>query len=148
MHYTTPDRKWFRIALAVLALGTMPPGVLAQSAPGWRAGVASAVITPRETLWMAGYAARNKPSEGVAQDLFAKALALEDGQGGRLVIVTMDLIGIPRIMRDQVAKEVEAKHRLPPHALLLNASHTHCGPVVRSGGSAIYDLDAEMSERI
>ena len=45
---------------------------------------------------MAGYAGRKKPSEGVATDLFAKALAIEDPRGTRLVIVTMDLIGVPR----------------------------------------------------
>ncbi len=44
----------------------------------WKAGVASVVITPEEPMWMAGYASRDKPSEGKTHDLFAKALALED----------------------------------------------------------------------
>ena len=43
----------------------------------WKAGVAKVVITPKEPMWMAGFAARSKPAEGTAQDLFAKALALE-----------------------------------------------------------------------
>ena len=63
--------------------------------PAWRAGVAVAKITPRQSMWMAGYAARTRPSEGVAQDLYAKALALEDAEKNRLVLVTMDLIGVP-----------------------------------------------------
>jgi neutral ceramidase len=120
----------------------------AQPSSAWKAGVAKVVITPAESLWMAGYAARNKPSEGTAQDLYAKALALDDGQGGRLVIVTLDLVGIPRPLRDNLAKDIEASHKLPPAALLLNASHTHCGPVVRSGGSVLYDLGDDMSRRI
>ncbi len=49
--------------------------------PAWKAGVATVVITPEYSMWMAGYAARNKPSEGKVHDLHAKALALEDAQG-------------------------------------------------------------------
>ena len=43
----------------------------------WKAATDSVVITPDEPMWMAGYASRNKPSEGKVQDLFAKALAIE-----------------------------------------------------------------------
>ena len=42
----------------------------------WRAGAASIQITPDEPLWMAGYGNRDKPSQGTAQRLHAKALAL------------------------------------------------------------------------
>ena len=38
----------------------------------WRAGVAAIDITPTEPVWMSGYAARTKPSEGVLQPLNAK----------------------------------------------------------------------------
>jgi hypothetical protein len=44
---------------------------------GWRAGVAAVDITPEGSIWLAGYAARRKPSESVAQPIHAKALALE-----------------------------------------------------------------------
>lgn len=97
----------------------------------WKAGVASADITPTDHMWMAGYAGRKKPSEGVAQPLFAKALALEDAAGSKFAIVTLDLIGVRRDVRDKVAKECQEKFGLPPERLLLNASHTHCGPEYR-----------------
>ncbi|MFH1264902.1 MAG: neutral/alkaline non-lysosomal ceramidase N-terminal domain-containing protein [Planctomycetota bacterium] len=97
----------------------------------WKAGVASVVITPEGSMWMAGYAARDKPSEGKVHDLNANALALEDAQGARLVIVTLDLIGIPREVRDWLEKEAGQRYELPPEALLVNASHTHTGPEVR-----------------
>lgn len=101
----------------------------------WKAGAASAVITPQTNMWMAGYAARKKPSDGTAQDLFAKALALEDAKGTPLVLVTMDLIGVLPSLRQSVEKQVQERHGLSPEYLLLNASHTHCGPEyrVRSG---------------
>src|SRR5712675_459066 len=65
----------------------------------WKAVVASVAITPEKELWMAGYASRNKPAEGKETDLYGKALAIEDGRGTRLVVVTLDLIGVPRNLR-------------------------------------------------
>jgi neutral ceramidase len=118
----------------------------------WKAGVASAVITPEESMWMAGYAARKGPSEGKVHDLWAKALALEDGHGGRFVLVAVDLIGIPRPTRDWMEKHVEEHFKLPSERLLLNASHTHCGPVVRETrysiyGNTLYGLSPEQIEQ-
>jgi hypothetical protein len=77
---------------------------------------------------MAGYAARKEPAEGTEQELFAKALAMEDRNGNRVVLLTMDLIGVTERLRTAVAEQVQQKYELPPHALLMNASHTHCGP--------------------
>jgi hypothetical protein len=99
----------------------------------WKAGVATTIITPATNMFMAGYASRNKPSEGKAQDLFAKALAIEDANGYRLVFVTVDLIGIPRKMRKSLETRLQSAHQLQPEQFLLNASHTHCGPEFRPG---------------
>lgn len=118
----------------------------------WKAGVASIAITPDESMWMAGYAARKGASEGKVHDLWAKALALEDQQGGRAVIVTVELIGVPRPTRDWMEKQVSDRFELSPERLLLNASHTHSGPVVRETrysiyGNTVYGLSAEQIEQ-
>ena len=94
----------------------------------WKAGAASAMITPERPLRMSGYGGRKEPAEGTEQDLFAKALAIEDQDGSRVVILTMDLIGVIERLRTAVAEQVQEKYKIPPHALLMNASHTHCGP--------------------
>jgi neutral ceramidase len=124
----------------VLLLGVLPIHAAEPPPLRWKAGAASVVITPDANMPMAGYAARNKPSEGKAQDLFAKALALEDAAGGRFVIVTMDLVGIPRDLRLHLEKRVKDAYSLPREALLLNASHTHCGPAFRVGTAEADDV--------
>ncbi|MBP7140615.1 MAG: neutral/alkaline non-lysosomal ceramidase N-terminal domain-containing protein [Opitutaceae bacterium] len=96
----------------------------------WRAGVAVRRLTPPGPIWLAGYAARNAPSAGVELDVHAKALAFDDGHGGRAVIVTMDLIRVPHALRVFVETEVGKRFGLRPHEILLNASHTHSGPEV------------------
>ena len=60
---------------------------------GWKAGFARIRITPDEPLPTAGYASRPKPFDGVAGELFVKALALEDGRGRRALLITADHIG-------------------------------------------------------
>jgi len=104
----------------------------------WKAGIATTVITPEQSMWMAGYAARTKPSEGKVHDLRAKALALEDAQDTRLVIVTVDLLGVSRSLRDWLEKQVNERYKLHPEHLLINASHTHCGPVMEEAKDSIY----------
>jgi neutral ceramidase len=94
----------------------------------WNAGVASIKITPKRPLHMSGYASRKEPAEGTEQNLFAKALAIEDAEGNRVVFITLDLIGVIEELRTVVAAQVEEKYKLLPQALLMNASHTHCGP--------------------
>jgi len=130
--------------VAPLEAAELPPIPAKNDAQAkWKAGVASIVITPERSMWMAGYAARNKPSEGKIHDLRAKALALEDAQGTRLVIVTTDLIGIPRRLRDQLQEEVGQRYGLAPQSLLLTASHTHCGPELRATKASLYGLPPE-----
>ena len=113
-------------------------GVLAQAwsfgkaAPAYKVGVSRMDITPRGgSIWMAGYAARTSPSQGALQPLWAKALAIEDGKGERVVIVTTDLIGLPRVLTDFVAAEAMSKYKLDRSQIVFNSSHTHTGPVVR-----------------
>jgi hypothetical protein len=119
------------VALAAVALAAAKPAPPKPAPPTFKAGFARATITPKVCMWMSGYSARKKPSDGVAQDLFSKAVAIEDETGGRLVIVTNDLIGIRRELRDAVEKRVAEQFKLPPERLVLNASHTHCGPEYR-----------------
>lgn len=128
-------------ALSLAQQPAPPKSVAPYVAATWKAGAAAVVITPEKDLWLAGYAARKKPAEGKVQDLFAKALALEDEQGGRLVIVTMDLIGVPQSVRHAVADRLEQEQKLPPAALLMNASHTHSGPGMRSPPVTEKDLE-------
>ncbi len=108
-----------------------PVSVAPHVPASWKAGFASTVITPGKFIWMAGYAARKKPAEGKAQELYAKALALEDEAGVRQVVLTMDLIGVPKGIRRRVAERIEADYGIPPEGLLMNASHTHSGPELR-----------------
>lgn len=125
--------------LLLFASMAMSLNAATEPAPPWKAAAANAKITPETMMWMAGYAGRTKPAEGVALDLYAKALAIEDPAGHRLVIVTLDLIGVPRTLRSNVATRAGKEHGIDPAFLLINASHTHCGPELRATNTELTD---------
>ncbi|MBI4627040.1 MAG: neutral/alkaline non-lysosomal ceramidase N-terminal domain-containing protein [Verrucomicrobia bacterium] len=137
----SPLRSFFCSTLFALLVSPAPAAAVEAT---WRAGAASVGVTPQKSTWMAGFGARNKPSEGTAQELFAKALVLDDGAGHRLVIVTLDLIGLPRTLRKNLEQRAQAAWRLPPEFLLLNASHTHSGPEYSIGKVPADDMDLKV----
>lgn len=112
----------------------------------FKAGVARADITPTTPIPMAGYAERRQPFEAVEQPLYAKVLALEDGRGERALLITADLIGFTRDLAARIAARLEASHGLARARILLNASHTHSGPLV--GGSLLKMAPPETVSRI
>ena len=124
-----------RIAI-ILLLFVISAGSAAE--PAYQAGVATAVITPKEFIWMAGYGSRTKPAQGKQHELYAKAVALQDANGTKLVIVGTDLVGLPRTVTAPVAAAVAKKTGLPRECLMFTSSHTHCGPVVQNNLMDMY----------
>jgi neutral ceramidase len=112
----------------------------------WKAGVARVKITPEEPTWMAGYGSRDHPSEGILVDLWAKALALEDAKGKKVVLVTTDLLGFPQKMSYRIRDRIGAKFGLTRAQIILSSSHTHSGPVVGEALSDVYPMNAQQKE--
>ena len=118
------------------------------SVPGWKAGVARVVITPQQSMWLAGYAAREHASDGMIHDLWAKALALEDSLGNRAVLITADVLGFPKEVSDRIREQLHQKLDMSRSQIILSASHTHSGPVLAGALQDIYPLNADEKEKI
>ena len=106
-------------------------------------------ITPTDPVPMQGYAARTKPSKGVHDPLFARALVLDDG-AQRVAVVACDLGGFApdtaRRLRERIADRTGI---LIAHTLLA-CSHTHAGPLVarRPGSDPAGRYMALLEERV
>src|SRR5690554_6769804 len=105
---------------------------------GWRAGVAKGNITPKESMWMRGYASRNRPADGTLHELWAKALVLVDARGEKAVLVTLDLCTIQKGFSDQIRDRLQRLYNLNRSQIILSLSHTHSGPTLRGEGNHIY----------
>lgn len=134
----------FTLAMALFCDATCALPAFGQ----WKAGAASVDITPPLPMWMSGYGNRTRPANSVALKMNAKALALEDATGRVVVIVTADLLGIPRVLRQGVEAKVEVRYHISPESLLLNASHTHCGPELRGVETVLSRADATRMKTV
>jgi hypothetical protein len=89
-------------------------------------GYAQATITPalERPVYLAGFG-RNRTAESVHDDLYARALALVQGET-RLIVAALDLIGLGR----QHCRAIEQRinQRAPGTPLFLTCTHTHHGP--------------------
>ncbi len=113
----------------------------------WKAGTAKTIITPAGSMWLAGYAARNRPSEGALHDLWAKAVVLDDGAGNRAVLVTADLIRFHKPLTDDIKRQLHDRYGLSDAQVILNASHTHSGPEVNPERIR-FEIGGEETEKI
>jgi neutral ceramidase len=132
-----------KTSLLVLLAFSVPLG-----AADLKVGVARTLITPPLPIYLNGYAARTHPAESVKSPLWAKALAFEDGQGGRAVLVTTDLLGLPREVAEAVAGRAQRDFGLPRAQLLLNSSHTHSGPVIWPELVLMFSFKPEEQEQV
>jgi hypothetical protein len=134
--------------LALLLLATIASSHL--QAEGWMAGAAKIEITPEKPMWMSGYGSRDRPAEGKLTELWAKALVLEDADGHRGVLLTLDLVGIDRTMSGRIRARLQERFGFTEQDVMICASHTHTGPVVGGNLSPLHYLivDEQQQERI
>ncbi|MFO1019376.1 MAG: hypothetical protein U0903_01555 [Planctomycetales bacterium] len=117
-------------------------------AAGWKAGLAKADITPKQPMWLAGYGGRDHPSEGILHPIWIKALALEDAQGYKVVLLTTDLCGLPKWMYDNLCESLKKRQGLGREQIRITNSHNHCAPAVRGDLEDYYPLDEEQRKRV
>ena len=136
----TPLRFFFALLMAFVS-----PALAAQE---FKAGVGRADITPSGPIRLAGYASRNKPSEGVYQHLFSKALALQDSSGAVTLIITADTIGTPRAFNDKLAARLDEELKIPRDRFVFACSHSHSTPVIQNGLTDMYGLEGEEAKTV
>ena len=114
----------------------------------WQAGFATAKITPETPVALAGYAARNHPSEGVVTDLSAKVLVLVDSNGQRAAWITTDLIGLRAAVTESICERIMQRTGLERYQLLINSSQTHTGPAIADSDVAAYSHSPDLASRM
>jgi hypothetical protein len=119
-----------RIALFVF-LSAITLSVRAQTT--LRAGAAQVVVTPPIGAPMAGYY-HARVAEGTLDDLFAKALVLDDG-ATKVALVTLDLISTTRSLTEAARAQIEHDIGIPAANVMISATHAHTGPELADRGA-------------
>jgi hypothetical protein len=94
-----------------------------------KGGCAKVNITPPVGVWLSGYGSRDKPSDDIADELYARALVLDDGSKS-VAIISVDLLWVPLELTNKVRAIVNKKVGIPERNILISATHTHFGPKI------------------
>jgi len=86
------------------------------------AGIAEMIVTPPQGAPLLGTIQRHN---GVHDDLYARALVLNDGRQA-VALVFLDLIGLDFTLADEIRDAVRERNGIT--TTLLNCSHTHSAP--------------------
>jgi hypothetical protein len=102
-----------------------------------RAGFGHAVITPPVPVQLAGFGDRHAPATRVHDDLEARAVYLEGGDGTALCLIVCDLLGMTAGFADPIRDAVGEALGLDRAAVLTACTHTHAGPSALAGSEAL-----------
>lgn len=105
----------------------------------FRAGAGTRDITPALGTTLSGYGSiRSEAATRMCGRLFATALVLDDGQGGRVALVSVDLHAGTRYLAELAAARLSRSCGVGIDRLYLAATHTHSGPG-HVYGNTLYD---------
>lgn len=138
-------RRLIRVLMVTALLCSVTGTACVQA--GWKAGVAKAVLTPEKSVWLAGYGSKRAP-DGKLHELWMKALALEDDDGNRCVMVTSDFQGVPKVMSDPAFVKIRKQFGLERRQIMITFSHNHCGPRLGDDLIDYYQVDAEQEKLV
>ncbi|HWB83821.1 MAG TPA: neutral/alkaline non-lysosomal ceramidase N-terminal domain-containing protein [Bryobacteraceae bacterium] len=120
-------REWIARSLALLPAARMIPGAWSQTgSTSLKAGIAETTITPDWPTPLWGYGGRPPFSDGILDDIFAKAILLDCGK--RFLIITMDVgaIGFPLYRR--IARRIHETIKIDEDAIMIQCTHDHSAP--------------------
>lgn len=94
-----------------------------------RAGAAAVSITPLPGTPLAGYY-HTRVADGVLDNLYAKALVVEQ-DGAKAAFIVLDTTTVTRSITIAARKLIAEKTGIPPERVMISATHTHNGPVLK-----------------
>lgn len=100
----------------------------------FQAGTAKVDITPPLTIPYLGYEPRHALFQGVHDPLYARALAVDDGETQAVLIAadsigySNDILGPGRNFTAEVRQRIQARTGVPAENIMLASSHAHSTP--------------------
>jgi neutral ceramidase len=92
------------------------------------AGFSKACISPSPGAPLAGFAAREGVSQGIHDDLFARALVLVNKEAV-VVLVSVDVLALSLDFVTRVRTGIQKRTGIDPETVMIASTHTHAGPV-------------------
>ena len=110
-----------------------------------RAGFSRVDITPPLGIPVAGYFVP-RFADGVLDPLNLRALALQVGED-KVVLLSAELVGLKMDLITEIRQMISNATGLPVEAIYIHCSHTHTGPVARTGLTSLSGDTAALQEK-
>lgn len=106
-----------------------------------KVGLAKQCINPPLKSVMAGFAARNGVAQSVHDDLYVRALVIDNGHTS-VFLLSLEVIALSSDFVRNIRCALQENTGIPPQNILCAATHTHCGPVtVKAFFNSDEDID-------
>lgn len=112
----------------------------------YQVGIAKIDVTPDYPVRLNGYLARNGESEGVIQNIFAKAIAVGSDKEGPSILITLDNCIITDAFREEILQRL-AKKKITSDKFAIAVSHTHSAPKLVGAADNIFGIDLPPEEQ-
>ncbi|MBI2946724.1 MAG: neutral/alkaline non-lysosomal ceramidase N-terminal domain-containing protein [Verrucomicrobia bacterium] len=141
-----PTKVWFTalpksLCLAFCCLLSLSSAAQGADQVAFQAGAAKADITPGYPIRLSGYGNRRAESEGVAQKIWAKALAIGSDAQGASVVVTVENCGVSARSVDEVAARLLKKAGIARERFAVCATHSHTAPCLTGVAPNLFSQD-------
>ncbi len=108
------------------------------SAKTFKAGAATADISPVTSQFLCGYPHVERWSTGLHDPLTSSAMALDDGETC-LLFIANDILYVPKHLVTRARGRIARSTGIPEAHIMITGTHTHSGPVVQNRGPGSYD---------
>ena len=139
-------KSWANPAIRAQANDLIPENHQGEIGADYFAGAASVDITPNYSVYLSGYGSRTKESEGIDQHLFAKALAIGSDTEGPSILLTVDNVGAPAYLRNEIAARLARRSGIKNDRFTLCWTHTHTAPMLKGNLPGLFHKEITGKE--
>ncbi|MFC2076266.1 neutral/alkaline non-lysosomal ceramidase N-terminal domain-containing protein [candidate division KSB1 bacterium] len=135
MKYTTRKRIDICVTTVLVSLFIFITGCGTGETSKIKVGLGETIITPGENVQMRGFA-RSQVSTGVHDDLHARSLVIEGGDGTVVVMMTISLVTLSEEYGKRIRSGINEKTGIPENNIAISCTHTHAGPNIQRAGES------------
>ncbi len=96
---------------------------------GFQVGFSRKIMNPATSVPLAGYSnALNRYMRSIGQDITCTALAISDGEGNDLLLISTDLTNSQEMVTTMIRQNLSNKTGIPLNNIVITATHTHSAP--------------------
>ena len=110
-------------------------------------GFSKVDITPESPVRLSGYGSREVPSEGVDERLFVRAMAIQDAKARKRILVSVESIGFPGVLVQEIFGAVKRRHQLQREDLVVCFTHNHTAPHIANGLPNLFNSAIKQSDQ-